>query len=249
MKRVLYIVLLIAASAQITSAQKYFDKVKISSSEDSLCYSIGLVLAQNISKEGLPMDANLIGKAFKDVINQSPAIEREEAARIIEEHLSKIEEQQKEEQMKKAKEFFDKNAKEPGVVTLENGLQYKIVKAGKENGIMPTDSDAVHIYYEGKLIDGTVFDSSFDSEEPTTLTLDYIIPGLAQGLRMMKEGAEYIFYIPQELAYGDYSPSEEIPAYSPMIFDVELVTVEVGANMDDDDDDDDDDMEINFDQE
>ena len=97
---------------------------------------------------------------------------------------------------------------------------------------MPTDSDAVQIYYEGKLIDGTVFDSSFDSEEPTSLTLDYIIPGLAQGIKMMKEGAEYIFYIPQDLAYGDYEPSEEIPAYSAMIFDVELVTVEVGGNKD-----------------
>ena len=141
----------------------------------------------------------------------------------------------KEEQLKKGKEFFDKNAKEPGVVTLDNGLQYKIIKQGKENGLMPTDSDAVHIYYEGKLIDGTVFDTSFDSEEPTELTLDYIIPGLAQGLKMMKEGAEYIFYIPQDLAYGEYAPSEEIPAYSPMIFDVELISVEVGANKGNDD--------------
>ena len=82
-----------------------------------------------------------------------------------------------------------------------------------------------------------MFDSSFDSEEPTTLTLDYIIPGLAQGLKMMKEGAEYIFYIPQELAYGEYEPSETIPAYSAMIFDVELVSVEVGANQNKDYDD------------
>ena len=136
-----------------------------------------------------------------------------------------------------AKEFFSKNAKEPGVVTLENGLQYKVIKSGKENGLTPTEADAVKIYYEGKLIDGTVFDSSFDSEEPTTLTLDYIIPGLAQGLKMMKEGAEYIFYIPQELAYGEYEPSETIPAYSAMIFDVELVSVEVGANQNKDYDD------------
>ena len=235
MKRVSFIVLLIVASVQMTFAQKYFDKVKISSSEDSLCYSIGLILGHNITSEGLPANPDLIGKAFKDISNQSPAIDRETASRIIEEHLAKIEEKKKEEQLKMAKEFFEKNAKEPGVVTLENGLQYKIVKEGKENGIMPTDSDAVHIYYEGKLLDGTVFDSSFDSEEPTELTLDYIIPGLAQGLRLMKEGAEYIFYIPQDLAYGDYAPSEEIPAFSAMIFDVELVTVEVGANKDDDD--------------
>ena len=234
MKKLIYtLVLMIAANA--VSAQKYFDKIKVSSKQDSICYSIGFVLAQNISKENLPINADLVGKAFKDVANNTSAIDKETAGRIIEEFFNEREAKQKEEQLKKEKEFFAKNAKEPGVITLDNGLQYKIVKQGKENGIMPTDSDAVRIYYEGKLIDGTVFDSSFDSEEPTQLTLDYIIPGLAQGIKLMKEGAEYIFYIPQDLAYGEYSPSEEIPAYSPMIFDVELISVEVGANKGNDD--------------
>lgn len=234
MKKIIY-TLAILLTAATASAQKYFDKIKVSSSQDSICYSIGFVLAQNISKENLPINADLIGKAFKDVANNTSAIDKETASTILENFFAEREAKQKEEQLKKGKEFFDKNAKEPGVVTLDNGLQYKIVKQGKENGLMPTDSDAVHIYYEGKLIDGTVFDTSFDSEEPTELTLDYIIPGLAQGLKMMKEGAEYIFYIPQDLAYGEYAPSEEIPAYSPMIFDVELISVEVGANKGNDD--------------
>ncbi|MBQ3617787.1 MAG: FKBP-type peptidyl-prolyl cis-trans isomerase [Bacteroidales bacterium] len=234
MKKIIY-TLAILLTAATASAQKYFDKIKVSSSQDSICYSIGFVLAQNISKENLPINADLIGKAFKDVANNTSAIDKETASTILENFFAEREAKQKEEQLKKGKEFFDKNAKEPGVVTLDNGLQYKIIKQGKENGLMPTDSDAVHIYYEGKLIDGTVFDTSFDSEEPTELTLDYIIPGLAQGLKMMKEGAEYIFYIPQDLAYGEYAPSEEIPAYSPMIFDVELISVEVGANKGNDD--------------
>lgn len=234
MKKIIY-TLAILLTAATASAQKYFDKIKVSSSQDSICYSIGFVLAQNISKENLPINADLIGKAFKDVANNTSAIDKETASTILEIFFAEREAKQKEEQLKKGKEFFDKNAKEPGVVTLDNGLQYKIIKQGKENGLMPTDSDAVHIYYEGKLIDGTVFDTSFDSEEPTELTLDYIIPGLAQGLKMMKEGAEYIFYIPQDLAYGEYAPSEEIPAYSPMIFDVELISVEVGANKGNDD--------------
>lgn len=232
MKRILYIVILIVASASVTQAQKYFDKIKISSSKDSLCYSMGYVLAQNIAKENLPINPDLIGKAFKDVANNNPAFDSETASRIIEEFFSAREEEKKTEQLKMEKEFFAKNAKENGVISLESGLQYKIIKQGKENGLTPTDEDGVNIYYEGKLIDGTVFDSSFDSEEPTKLTLDYIIPGLAEGLKLMKEGAEYIFYIPQDLAYGDYEPSEEIPAYSAMIFDVELVTVEVGGNKD-----------------
>ena len=234
MKKLIYtLVLMIAAST--VSAQKYFDKIKVSSKQDSICYSIGFVLAQNISKEELPINADLVGKAFKDVANNTTAIDKETAGRILEEFFNEREAKQKEEQLKKEKEFFAKNAKEPGVITLDNGLQYKIIKQGKENGVIPTDSDAVRIYYEGKLIDGTAFDSSFDSEEPTQLTFDYIIPGLAQGMRLMKEGAEYIFYIPQDLAYGEYSPSEEIPAYSPMIFDVELISVEVGANKGNDD--------------
>lgn len=230
MKKLIYTLLLLMV-AGTSSAQKYFDKIKVSSSQDSLCYSIGYVLAQNISKENLPINADIIGKAFKDVANGTTAFDQETAANIIEAYYAAKSEKQKQEQLKAAKEFFAKNAKEPGVITLENGLQYKIIKQGKENGIMPTDSDAVHIYYEGKLIDGTVFDTSFDSDEPTALTLDYIIPGLAQGLKLMKEGAEFIFYIPQDLAYGEYEPSEEIPAYSAMIFDVELVSVEVGGNI------------------
>lgn len=234
MKKIIY-TLAILLTAATASAQKYFDKIKVSSSQDSICYSIGFILAQNISKENLPINADLIGKAFKDVANNTSAIDKETASTLLESFFAEREAKQKEEQLKKGKEFFAKNAKEPGVVTLDNGLQYKIIKQGKENGLMPTDSDAVHIYYEGKLIDGTVFDTSFDSEEPTELTLDYIIPGLAQGLKMMKEGAEYIFYIPQDLAYGEYAPSEEIPAYSPMIFDVELISVEVGANKGNDD--------------
>lgn len=234
MKKIIY-TLAILLTAATASAQKYFDKIKVSSSQDSICYSIGFVLAQNISKENLPINADLIGKAFKDVANNTSAIDKETASTILENFFAEREAKQKEEQLKKGKEFFEQNAKQPGVVTLDNGLQYKIIKQGKENGLMPTDSDAVHIYYEGKLIDGTVFDTSFDSEEPTELTLDYIIPGLAQGLKMMKEGAEYIFYIPQDLAYGEYAPSEEIPAYSPMIFDVELISVEVGANKGNDD--------------
>ncbi|MBR6176951.1 MAG: FKBP-type peptidyl-prolyl cis-trans isomerase [Bacteroidales bacterium] len=236
MKKLIYTLLLLIV-AGTAPAQKYFDKIKVSSSQDSLCYSIGYVLAQNILRENLPINADIIGKAFKDAANGSSAFDQETAANIIEAYYTAKSEKEKQEQLKIAKEFFSKNAKESGVVTLDNGLQYKVIKSGKENGLTPTEADAVKIYYEGKLIDGTVFDSSFDSEEPTTLTLDYIIPGLAQGLKMMKEGAEYIFYIPQDLAYGEYEPSEEIPAYSAMIFDVELVSVEVGANQNKDADD------------
>ena len=134
MKKLIYTLLLLIV-AGTAPAQKYFDKIKVSSSQDSLCYSIGYVLAQNIIKENLPINADIIGKAFKDAANGSSAFDQETAANIIEAYYTAKTEKVKQEQLKMAKEFFSKNAKEPGVVTLENGLQYKVITQG--NGAIP----------------------------------------------------------------------------------------------------------------
>lgn len=114
------------------------------------------------------------------------------------------------------------NGKKPGVVTTADGLQYEVISKG--NGPVPTDTNTVVVNYEGKLINDTVFDSSYKRKEPTEFRVDRVIKGWTEGLKLMPVGSKYRLYIPQNLAYG---PSEQrgIPPFSTLIFDVELVSI------------------------
>lgn len=123
-----------------------------------------------------------------------------------------------------ADEFMAKNAKAPGVVTLPQGLQYKVVREGPPGGLHPTPADEVKVHYEGKLLDGTVFDSSYERGVPAVFPLDGLVPAWIIALQRMKAGDEWILYVPPALGYGaqDKGP---IPGNSVMIFRIELLDV------------------------
>lgn len=123
---------------------------------------------------------------------------------------------------KKGEEFLADNAKKEGVVTLPSGVQYKVVKAG--NGAMPADTNQVVVNYEGKLIDGTVFDSSYERKQPTTFGVTQVIKGWQECLKLMPKGSEWEIYIPQDLAYGSRETGN-IPPFSTLIFKVELIDI------------------------
>ncbi|ALL14973.1 FKBP-type peptidyl-prolyl cis-trans isomerase [Caulobacter henricii] len=120
--------------------------------------------------------------------------------------------------------FMAKNAKEPGVVTLPEGLQYKIIRSGPNGGMHPTRADEVKVNYEGKLIDGTIFDSSYERGVPASFPLDGLVPAWVIALQRMKAGDEWMLYVPPALGYGaqDKGP---IPGNSVMIFRIELIDV------------------------
>ncbi|MBR2178407.1 MAG: FKBP-type peptidyl-prolyl cis-trans isomerase, partial [Paludibacteraceae bacterium] len=118
--------------------------------------------------------------------------------------------------------FLATNSKAAGVMTTESGLQYKMIKAG--NGKKPSASNTVKVHYEGKLIDGTVFDSSKKRREPIEFRLDQVIRGWTEGLQLMDEGSVYELYIPYELGYGERQMGN-IPAYSTLVFNVELLEI------------------------
>lgn len=120
------------------------------------------------------------------------------------------------------KAFLAENAKKPGVVTTSSGLQYQVLKEG--TGKQPSATSQVTVHYEGKLIDGTVFDSSIARKEPVTFALNQVIPGWTEGVQLMKEGAKYRFVIPAELGYGAQETGS-IPANSTLVFEVELLKV------------------------
>ena len=119
--------------------------------------------------------------------------------------------------------FLAENAKKPNVVTLPSGLQYEILNEG--DGKQPSAKDTVRCHYHGTLTDGTVFDSSVHRGEPAEFPLNQVIAGWTEGVQLMKEGAKYRFYIPYNLAYGERGAGAQIPPYSALIFDVELLKV------------------------
>ncbi len=121
------------------------------------------------------------------------------------------------------KKFLDENAKKDGVVTTESGLQYKVIKQG--TGEKPTAQSRVKVLYKGTTVDGNVFDSALDKEKPAMFGVGQVIKGWTEGLQLMPVGSKYELYIPYNLAYGSQSPSKDIPAFSTLVFEVELLEI------------------------
>jgi FKBP-type peptidyl-prolyl cis-trans isomerase len=130
-------------------------------------------------------------------------------------------------QAQAGRDFLTQNGTQAGVKTTASGLQYSVVAdAPSASAATPKETDTVSVHYTGTLIDGTVFDSSVERNEPATFPLNGVIPGWTEGLQLMKVGAKYRFFIPSELAYGEQGAPPVIPPNSTLIFDVELLSIE-----------------------
>ena len=169
--------------------------------------------------------------AIKDVLAGNPLkVANKDAQKIVENYFKEKEQQlnaQRAEQgkvsRKAGEDYLHKNATNEGVVVLPSGLQYKVLTNGQ--GKKPKATDEVVCHYEGFLVDGTVFDSSYQRGEPATFRLNQVITGWTEGLQLMEEGAKYRFFIPYRLGYGENGAGTLIPPYSTLIFDVELIKV------------------------
>ncbi|MCD8210693.1 MAG: FKBP-type peptidyl-prolyl cis-trans isomerase, partial [Prevotella sp.] len=157
-------------------------------------------------------------------------ISHKEVQVIAEEFFQKQEEKLQAEKVakgEKAKQegerFLAQNKEKDGIVTLESGLQYMVLKRG--NGKQPKATDTVKCHYEGFLLDGTVFDSSIQRGQPASFALNQVIAGWTEGLQLMQEGAKYRLFIPYTLGYGPSGAGNLIPPYAALIFDVELLEV------------------------
>ena len=199
---------------------------------DKVSYSLGLGIGQQLAQMGANgISAEDFAQAIKDVLEGNELkISHRDAQGIVQEFFQKKEAEiqaQRAEQGKVHKEagekFLAENTKKEGVITLPSGLQYKVLKEG--NGKKPSAKDTVVCHYEGTLIDGTVFDSSYKRGEPATFPLQQVIAGWTEGVQLMQEGAKYRFYIPYRLAYGEGGAGAQIPPFAALIFDVELIEV------------------------
>ena len=199
---------------------------------DKVSYALGLGIGHQLSQMGASeLNIDDFAQAIKDVIaGNELKVSHQEAQKIVQSYFAAQEEKinkQRAEAGKAHKEAGEKylaeNAKKDGIITLPSGLQYQVLKEG--NGKKPSAKDTVMCHYEGTLIDGTVFDSSYQRGEPATFPLQQVIAGWTEGLQLMQEGAKYRFFIPYRLAYGEGGAGASIPPFAALIFDVELIQV------------------------
>jgi len=203
---------------------------------DSVAYSFGLNVAETFLKieddtDGdVKLDIDIFSDAIKEKLGNNPRISDAEMQAVMQvfsnEMMVRSQEKEKQKNMvvkEKGLKFLAANASKAGVKTTASGLQYKVINAG--SGISPMATDEVRVHYTGKLIDGTVFDSSVERGEPINFKLNQVIPGWTEGVQLMKKGAKYEFTIPSELAYGERGSGPQIPGGSVLIFEVELLDV------------------------
>ncbi len=192
---------------------------------DKFSYGLGMGIGQNL----LSMNVSEISvedfiKGMQAVLQGAATeITHMEAQKVVSEHFQKLAEEQYAKVKAEGEAFLAANAKKEGVVTLPSGLQYEVLVEG--NGKKPKASDRVRCHYEGTLIDGTLFDSSVRRGEPAVFGVSQVIAGWVEALQLMAEGSKWRLYIPQNMAYGAHGAGENIPPYSALIFDVELIEV------------------------
>ena len=219
---------------------QFQQKSSLATEVDSVSYALGLDMANKIKVNFDDMDQGLFVQGFKNGMDSTNLlIESKDINNILRTFFQKKQQermkQMEEEQAKKAEaefgdnkkageEFLAENKTKDGVQTTESGLQYIVLKEGE--GEAPKANSRVKVHYHGTLIDGTVFDSSVERGEPTEFGVGQVIKGWTEGLQLMKPGAKYKFFIPQELAYGfNPRPGGPIKPFSALVFEVELLEV------------------------
>ena len=192
---------------------------------DSLSYSIGLSVANFFKEQGVQsVNTTIVSRAINDAMKSGKTqLNEQQANACIINYVTKVKAEKAEGNKKIGEAFLADNKTKPGVVALPSGLQYTIIKAG--DGPKPAATDKVKCNYEGKLIDGTVFDSSEKQGQPIEFAVNGVIAGWTEALQLMPVGSKWRLFIPPNLAYGDQQPSPVIKPGSTLIFDVELLDI------------------------
>lgn len=198
---------------------------------DSLSYALGMDIGGNLSRTGIEVDPESLYQGLVDALEgENVKFTPEQKKQLIQAFQRQAQQLQQQKAAEKAammKEegaiFLAENRKAEGVIETESGLQYKVLREG--DGATPTSSNVVKVHYEGRLLDETVFDSSYKRGEPIEFQLTGVIPGWTEGLQQMRVGAKYRLYIPYNLAYGERGSPPTIPGYATLIFDVELLDI------------------------
>lgn len=192
---------------------------------EQLSYALGMVIGQNLKDMGIAQfDDEKFTTAVRHILTDAkPEMTMAEAHQQVAAYLQAKEAEKGKVAREAGERFLAENAKKEGVVVLPSGLQYQVLTAAE--GRKPAATDQVKCHYEGRLTDGTVFDSSYRRGEPATFPLNGVIAGWTEGLQLMGEGSKFRFFIPYHLAYGERGAGASIPPYAALVFDVELLEV------------------------
>lgn len=193
---------------------------------DKISYALGLSMGQNLMGSGVTsLNYQDLAQGIEDVLTkQQPKITYQEAQQVLGQFFQELEAKIAGAAKADGEKFLAENKKREGVQVTASGLQYEVLEA--TIGQKPKATDTVKVYYEGTLIDGTVFDSSYQRGESISFPLNGVIKGWTEGLQLMSIGSKYKFYIPYQLAYGERGAGQQIPPYAALIFTVELLGIE-----------------------
>ena len=213
------------AVAFIACNQTSYDNVKLNTQMDSVSYSLGVSVANNLKSSGFDsIETHAYASAFSDVYKGNEVIINEEDANmLLQEYYFELSQKKSQEAISIGQAFLDENAKNEGVITTASGLQYEVIING--TGATPIETDEVTVHYHGTLLDGTVFDSSVDRGQPATFPVNGVIPGWVEALQLMNVGSKYKLYIPSNLAYGERGAGGSIGPNETLIFEVELLSI------------------------
>ncbi|GHV15383.1 hypothetical protein FACS189491_12280 [Spirochaetia bacterium] len=192
--------------------------------KQKISYAFGLVLGSDLKQTGLEFDYSAFTEGFRSSVeNREPRYSIDEAIQLVQTAFQAAMTRQTEENRVKEEQYLAENGARAGISTTASGLQYEVLSSG--GGEKPGEGALVRVNYEGALTDGTVFDSTWDRNEPAEFPLDRVIPGWTEGIQLMGVGDSYIFYIPSSLAYGEQGAGEIIPPFSTVVFKVELLEI------------------------
>lgn len=199
--------------------------VVVSSEFEKVSYGMGVLLATSMKSQGADsVDARLCSAAIQDVLSNKPTlVQRQEAMALVQNYVTQAMELKNTKRKEEGKAFLATNATKEGVKTTASGLQYQVVKEG--TGRRPGPTDRVTVHYTGRLIDGTMFDSSVERGQPATFGVNQVISGWTEALQLMTEGSKWVLFIPSELGYGERGAGADIGPHATLIFDVELIKI------------------------
>lgn len=215
--------LLLAAVLGTVACEK---KAKLDNDVQKASYGIGTQIGNNMKQQNIDIDSTALAAGLSDALSgkdlKLKPEEIQQALMKLQEMAVKKQAEVAEKNKKEGQAFLEKNKAESGIKTTASGLQYQVIKEG--TGATPSDKDVVTAHYEGKLVNGQKFDSSYDRNQPADFPVTGVIPGWTEALKLMKVGSKFKLYVPPELGYGA-SPRPGIPPNSVLVFDVELMGI------------------------
>tara|TARA_Y200000002_G_scaffold176060_2_gene145181 strand:- start:191 stop:865 length:675 start_codon:yes stop_codon:yes gene_type:complete len=205
--------------------QTSYNNVELNTQMDSVSYSLGISVANNLKSSGFESIENqAVASAFSDVFEGNEVkINEEDANMLIQDYFVELSQKKSQEAISTGQAFLDENGKKEGVTTTASGLQFEVLTNG--TGATPVEKDQVTVHYHGTLVDGTVFDSSVERGQPATFPVNGVIPGWEEALQLMNVGSKYKLYIPSDLAYGERGAGGSIGPNETLIFEVELLSI------------------------